>query len=322
MATLRLALDWTPNCNHSGFYVALEKNWYEEVGIKLEILVPSAIYVKDETPARRVVRGDADLCVAPSESVISCWTSDKIDTKPPVAVAAILQKNTSSIVSLPKSNINTAKDLDGKNYASYEGRFEMAIIQQMIKNGGGLGTAIEVVPPKLDCFDHVLRGESDATWIFMGWEGIMMKRRGIELSSISLEDTNVPYGYTPVLLASQNLCDVEDGALLRKFLQVTARGYSEASINPDFAAGCLYKMANHSTLHDLGLDFLKEAQRYLSDGDYILNDDNIWGLMDDSRWEAFVSFLLEEKLLTNRDGSVIDRATMEYRQIYTNKFLL
>jgi NitT/TauT family transport system substrate-binding protein len=35
--TLRIALDWTPNTNHVGFYVALQKGWYEEAGISVSI---------------------------------------------------------------------------------------------------------------------------------------------------------------------------------------------------------------------------------------------------------------------------------------------
>ena len=40
MKKLRLALDWTPNINHIGFFVSLEKNFYGENGIDLEIVNP------------------------------------------------------------------------------------------------------------------------------------------------------------------------------------------------------------------------------------------------------------------------------------------
>ena len=40
----------------------------------------------------------------------------------------------------------------------------------MIKNAGGTDPCIEILPPKLDCFETVLKGECDATWICMGWE--------------------------------------------------------------------------------------------------------------------------------------------------------
>jgi NitT/TauT family transport system substrate-binding protein len=63
-----------------------------------------------------------------------------------VAVAALLQTQTSAIVTLKSSNIDSPKKLDGKRYASYEGRFEMPIVQQLIRDDGGEGLAIEVKP--------------------------------------------------------------------------------------------------------------------------------------------------------------------------------
>ena len=38
LGTVRLALDWTPNTNHTGFYVASSKGWYDAAGVDLEIL--------------------------------------------------------------------------------------------------------------------------------------------------------------------------------------------------------------------------------------------------------------------------------------------
>ncbi|HEY0442730.1 MAG TPA: ABC transporter substrate-binding protein, partial [Candidatus Limnocylindrales bacterium] len=37
-ATVRLALDWTPNTNHSGFFVARHEGWYRDAGIDLKVL--------------------------------------------------------------------------------------------------------------------------------------------------------------------------------------------------------------------------------------------------------------------------------------------
>ena len=38
LGTVRLALDWTPNTNHTGFYVAAANGWYDEAGVDLQIL--------------------------------------------------------------------------------------------------------------------------------------------------------------------------------------------------------------------------------------------------------------------------------------------
>ena len=48
------------------------------------------------------------------------------------------------------------------------------------------------------------QGKADATWVFMGWEGLDAKRRGVDLNAFSLEDSNIPYGYSPVLVAASD----------------------------------------------------------------------------------------------------------------------
>ena len=324
---LRVALDWTPNSNHSGFYVAQAQGFYAAEGITVEIVPPSDKYDKEETPARMVVNGRADLCVAPTESVLSCWTSDHPASTRPRCVATLLQRNTSAIVAL-KSNaaIKCAADLAGKLYASYEGRFEMAIVNELITQGGGGGGggAVEVLPPKLDCFDHVLDGRCDATWVFMGWEGL--QRKDVELTAFSLEEHAVPYGYSPCLLAASRFTSAEaqpeDQAVLRAFLRATARGYELAHKDPQLAADALFDGANHPSLHALGRAFVLEAQQYLSqggDGCLLLDAaTNKWGVMDAGRWEAFVKFLLEKRLL----GDAHDKAAgLDVAQLFTNEFL-
>ena len=159
---LVLALDWTPNTNHVGFYVSKALGYYNDEGIELVIESPSDSYNNEETPARRVVNGTADLCVAPTESVISCYLSRDDNKLKPIAIACILQTDTSAIVT-NNADIKTPRDLSNKKYASYAGRFEMNIVNELVKKDGG-SEVIEVLPPKLDCFDAMLRGEADGNY--------------------------------------------------------------------------------------------------------------------------------------------------------------
>mmetsp|Transcript_9763 Transcript_9763/g.8722 ORF Transcript_9763/g.8722 Transcript_9763/m.8722 type:complete len:320 (-) Transcript_9763:619-1578(-) len=318
MTTLRLALDWTPNTNHIGFYVALAKGWYEDEGIKLEILPPSHGYLTSETPARRLVNGEVDLCIGPSESLISSWTSDNGKVKP-IALAAVLQSDTSAIVTLKNSEINALHLLDNKKYASYEGRFEMGIVRQMIKNNGGKGEVIEVNPPKLDCFDAVVRGEADSTWIFLGWEGLIAKQNGIELNEFNVSESKVPYGYSPLLLGHPKL--LEDNNLVAKFLKVSERGYVFANNNPVVASELFYELANHETLHKLGLPFVIESTKYLAAGNHYLTSNGKWGVMDPKRWSDYIGWLLSNDLLTHRDNSLVDPKELPLNELFTNSLL-
>ena len=319
LRTLKLALDWTPNSNHAGFYLALNRGLYAAEGIDLQILPPSPQYTEDETPARSVVNGRADLCICPSESIISCLTSDKDVSSLPKCVATLLQDDTSAIVCLASSGITAPAELAGRKYASYEGRFEMNIVNEFVKASGGSGNVVETTPPKLEIFDKLLAEdpEAEATWIFMAWEGVVAKRRGIALRSFPLKASGIVYGYSPCLLASHNLCH-ESSELLRAFLRITQEGYRLAQADPAAAADALLA-CNHPTLVALGRDFLVESQTVLSDGNYFLNAEGAWGMMDPSRWSAFVEWLLRHKLVMRRDGEAV--AALDANQLFTNEFL-
>ena len=246
---------------------------------------------------------------APSESVISSWTGDtgKVQLK---AVATILQRDTSAIVTLRDSGISSLASLDKKKYASYQGRFEMAIIKEMIKSDGGSGDIIEVLPQKLDCFDALLRRDADATWIFMAWEGIQARRDHILLNEFSISQSGVPYGYTPVLLAHPKYYDGQDESkaeVLKSFLKISARAYLYASSHPEEAAEALMNISNHPSLFKHGREFVLQSQKYLSDGGHYLNSSNNWGTMESTRWSQFVDWLFENNCIDARDGSSLSR---------------
>jgi ABC-type nitrate/sulfonate/bicarbonate transport system substrate-binding protein len=265
------------------------------------------------------VNGKADLCIAPSESLISIWLSGP-DKPRPIAIAAVLANDTSAIVTKKSSGFTSLKDLDWKRYASYEGRFEMAIVRQMIKNAGGQGNVGEVHPPKLDCFDAMLRDGADATWIFMGWEGIMALRKQLELSFFPVSGSGVPYGYSPLLIAHPHF--LEDEATAKAFLEVTRRGYEYVIENPEDAASLFVTAASHPSIDDLGYGFMLESLEYLIKGKHFVDDaSGQWGIMQQSKWEDFIHWLLDNKLLLKHDDTLATDIEMLIDIMFTNRFL-
>ena len=321
---LKVALDWTPNSNHAGMYVALHEGLYAAEGLDVQILPPSAEYTMDETPARSVVNGRADLCVCPSESMISCLTSDKSAESLPMCVATLLQQDSSAIACKASLGITSPAQLSGRTYASYEGRFEMNIVNEIVKLAGGDGPVVETTPSKLQIFDKLLAGDADAeaTWIFDAWEGIMAKRSGVALQSFPLKSSGVPYGYSPCLLASRALCLADGGENLRKFLAATEKGYQISVADPARAADALLA-SNHPSLVPLGRDFLVESLTFLGEGQFFLDSGSAsgqWGRMDAQRWQAFVSWLLERRLVARRNGEVVTALELDAEKLYTNAF--
>lgn len=198
--TITVALDWTPNTNHCGLFIAKAKGLYAAKGLDVVLRSPHVDEYKS-TPASHLVTGDAQLAITPSETVVShnTWPDD---SKPKLkAVATLLQEDTSAIVTLKSSGIDRPSKLDGTTYGSYGARYEGRIVQQVIKNDGGSGSYKEVVSPMLGLWNTLLKGACDATWVFMGWEGVEAALKGVELNVFKLNDYGVAYGYSPVMVA-------------------------------------------------------------------------------------------------------------------------
>lgn len=150
---------------HSGLYIALEKGLYKDQGIDVQLLPPDENY--STTPARRLENGEVDLAICPSESCIAYNETGKMKLQ---AIYAILQRDASAIASTKHSDI---KALDGGVYGSYNAKYEDHIVKAMVSAGGGDGTKLKIKNStgKLSLFEEVRKGDVDATWIFLPWEG-------------------------------------------------------------------------------------------------------------------------------------------------------
>ncbi len=308
MEKFTVALDWTPNTNHTGFFVAQAKGFFEEASITVILRSPEEDnYAK--TPAKLLAQGEVDFAIAPSESVIAY---NSLHHKPNlIAIAAILQKDASAIVSLKDGDIAHLKDLDGRKYASYDARFEDTIVQEMIKNAGGKGEHIKTTPEKLGIWNTLLAGKADATWVFMPWEGVMAKRKAIALNVFTLAQSDIPYGYSPVLLSSPAVL-AQKGTAVKAFLQATAKGFEWAAENAKEAALCLSQLGNHPDVADI--DFVEESQKAINP--YYLNDNKKWGIMEPERWKNFTEWLVKHELLTPEENGLLKK-----EKLFTNDFL-
>jgi len=313
MTDIDLVLDWTPNTNHTGFYVAAAEGYYADRGLSVRIRSPAADDY-EQTPAKRVATGGATLAIGPSESVISYSTHPEYPSL--TAVAAVCQTDLSAIVSLADGDVDRPAELDGGRYASYDARFEDHIVARMIENDGGEGSFESITPPKLGIWNTLLEGDADATWVFTPWEGLLAERDGIELNAFGLDEYDVPYGYTPVLLARPETIEADDDRLA-DFLDATAEGYRFAAENPEAAADLLRAEATGMDADDP--EFLRESQRRVSEA--YLTDDGAWGPMATERWGAFVDWLAEEGILTTLDGEPIPADDLPPESLFTNEFL-
>lgn len=320
---IKVALDWTPNTNHIGMYVAAYEGLYAAAGLTVTFLDPTECK-GSITPPRQVAAGTATFAVGSSESAISFATTspDKPRLK---AVAALLQGSTSAICTLQSSGIDSPAKLSGKRFASYCGRFADAIVRAMVNQAGGDGSKVLFHPladhgygdPDIAEVGSVVAsnlegGLADAVWIFSHWEGILASRAGQKLNEFHLEDYNIPYGYTPVLLCHPNTL-TENIDQVRAFLTATARGYEIAAADPARGAKALCE-CGHPSLKDH--DFVEESARVVAPS--FLDGAGRWGTMTIERWQAFFDFLAENKILMDREGLEIPRSAVNVSELFTN----
>jgi ABC-type nitrate/sulfonate/bicarbonate transport system substrate-binding protein len=285
MEKFTISLDWTANTNHTGFYVAKAKGFYTELGLEVRIDTPDMDNY-NRTPAKKVELGQADMALCPFESVISYRTKNKAFDA--VAIATIFQEDVSAIASLASSEIQCPSDLDGKVYASYKARYEDEIVRQMIKNNGGSGDLKIVYPEKLSIWETILKSKSDATWIFRNWEGIQAENEGIDLNLFKMADYGIPYGYSPIILASEKEVTERKGAYTR-FLEATKKGYLFAQENPVEAVKCF---APFVAKQDQNID-LVQSQKFSSP--FYGTTEN-WGILEKQKVVQYLDWLLDNKL--------------------------
>jgi ABC-type nitrate/sulfonate/bicarbonate transport system substrate-binding protein len=305
---VRFALDWTPNTNHTGIYVAMEKGWYRDAGIDLQILP----YSDANIPDTLVGTGQADFGVSSTEAVVY----DRINNLPVKSVAAVLQTNTSSLVTLKSSGLDRPAKLEGKRYAGFGTPYEEPVISTMIKHDGGVTGQFKLITANLFGYEAVTAGQADFVWIFEGWQTIQAKLEGVELNSFLIKDYGVPDYYTPVIIGAESfLKDKPDVA--RRFLDATARGYEYGITNPKDAAQLLIEAAPQGTFPDPRLP--EQSQEYLVP--YFKGDQPRWGLQTLKMWTDYPTFMASTGLLKNSEEKVIKPEDLDFGGMFTNDYL-
>jgi ABC-type nitrate/sulfonate/bicarbonate transport system substrate-binding protein len=295
MIKLKLALDWTPNINHIGFLLAKELGFYKQQGIDLEILNP-----QDDnyamTPGKKLELGVADFAIAPFETVISL--NNKVNQVQAIAIYAILQKDLSCIATLKSSNITSPKLLDGKTYASYKARYEDQIVKQMIKNDGGEGDLNIIYPDKLGIWNTLLSGKANATWIFDNWEGIEASSKNIELDKFTLDEFNIPYGYSPIVLTKKENI-TKHKVPYSEFIKATQKGFLFTKNNLTESVDILKRYVTEYDLKNIDLE------KSISFSIPHFGDESNCGVMKQERVLSFTKWLvdkgLEDKVILNQN---------------------
>lgn len=289
-------LDWTPNTNYTGVYVAQKLGYYEEEGLDVEVNQPG-----EGSTAQLIAAGQGDFGFSYQEDM----TIARTQGLPVKAIAAVIQHNTSGFASPVEKGIKSPKDFEGKKYGGWGSPAEEAMLKALMDKAGADFNKLEMINIGTADFFTSVQKDIDFEWIYWGWTGIESEIRGIPLNFIKLRDYHEALDfYSPILIASEKTIE-EKPELVKKFIKATARGYQYCIDNPEEAGEILCEM-----VPELNKELVIKSQQYLAK-EY-QSDAPRWGEMTAERWEKYADWMYSQQLIEK---------PLDAEAAFTNKFL-
>lgn len=291
-----LILDWVPNTNHTGIYVAKDQGYFEEEGLDLTIVEPAM-----EGALQLVAAEKADFGIA-SQTSVTIARSQEI---PVVSIAAVIQEHTSGFASPVEKNITSPEDFEGKTYGGWGGAEEEAILKSVLNSHNvEPSTVNNVIVGTADFFTNTKR-DIDFQWIFYGWTGIEAEVRGEDINMMFLKDIDPVLNYYSPVIFSNNSVIEEKPELVEKFMKAVSRGYQFAIENPEEAAEILIAVTPETNP-----ELIRASQQWLSER--YQGDVEKWGFQKEEIWNSFSAWMLDAGLIETE---------VKTEDAMTNKFL-
>ncbi len=306
-ATVTLALDWTPNTNHTGFYVAQHSGWYAQNAVDLQF-IPYA----SANPETLVGAGQADCGISTEEGATFAIAAGAREQ----SVMAILQHTASEIAVLASGPISRPRDMDGKVYAGFGSPQEGPLLTSVIKADGGKGVFTTVT---LDtaAYEALYAGKADMAITFSAWEAVEAKERGIALRTFAFPDYGLPDSYAVVLVCNDAWL-AANGDVARRFLGTTVRGFQLAATDPTAAADEL--IAANPGVFDANPALPRDSADYLAAQKLYVNSAGAVGPETSQQWDAASGYLFDQGVLAGPDGKPLT-SRPDFSTYFTNDYL-
>lgn len=283
-----LVLDWFPNTNHAGIYLAQANGWYEQAGLNLRIETPSDV----GAATKLVANNSAEIGVGYQAGI----TISRALDIPVVSVGAIVQHNLGAFAAKQESGITRPADFVGKRYGSSGIPQSMAQLRTVVQCDGADPGAVEEVTVGQGIAQALLANRVDFMAMLWTWEGIQLEMQGTPLNYMHYQDWCLPDTYNLVFMSSERTIQ-EKPEVLTRFLDATRRGYEAAVVDPVAASAALLAAAP-----DLSPALVTASLDRLSP--YFIAGAPHWGHQDPQRWTDYAAWMYASGLIQKEvDGS-------------------
>jgi len=279
-----LTLDFYPNPDHAGIYMAQKLGYFADAGLDLSIHTPS----DPAAPIKQVAAGRTDLAISYEPEVLLA-REQGLDV---VAVGAVVDRPLTSLIWLKKSGIGGVAGLRGKTIATAGIPYQDAYLETILARADLTPDDVKTVNVGYGLLPALVGGRAQAMLGgFRNVEGVDLRLRGKNPVVTPVDRLGVPTYDELVLVARSDRLE-EDAEATRLFLGALARGTAAAVKSPDATTGALLG-ANSDLDPKLTPAEVVATLPLLSTS----------GRMDPAKWTAFIAWMNENGQITNRPAA-------------------
>ena len=223
---LNVVLDWYPNALHAFLYDAIEKGYYAEEGLQVNIQFPS----NTNDAISLVAAGQAEIGLYYQQDVIIARANQDVPVK---SIGAVVQAPLNIVLSLAEKDIHSPDDLVGKTIGYAGTELSEALIRSIMAYVGADSSDVEMIDVGFDLMSSMTTGNVDATiGCLVNHEVPQLEEEGFAVNYFDLDDYGVPTYYEGVFLASDTMIE-EEPEVLQGFLRACAKGFDDMQADPD-----------------------------------------------------------------------------------------
>ncbi|MBX6342864.1 MAG: ABC transporter substrate-binding protein [Thermomicrobiaceae bacterium] len=277
-----LALDWYPNSDHAGIFMAKERGYFKDEGLDPKIYTPA----NPDDVLKLVGTGKDTFGISYQTDVLQA----RAQGIPVRAIAALVQHPLNTVMALKESGITRPKDLEGKKVGTPGIPSDEALLATMLEADGSSLDKVQLVNVGYDLVPALIGKKVDA--IIGGYEtheAILAEQQGHPVNVMRVEQWGVPDYYELVLVASDSTIEKQP-ELVQKFVRAITKGYQAA-------------MADHKAALDVLVKEYPETDRKMEEVG-IERLAPLWtagapafGWMDAQRWQRYEQWMEQRKLL-------------------------
>lgn len=274
LKTVNVVLDWYPNAIHSFLYNAIEKGYYADEGLDVQLQFPS----NENDALSLVAAGQAQLGIYYPMYVIEARAEQNVPVK---SIGAVCQEQLSVVLSLKDKNITSPADFVGKNIGYGGAPLTEALAKTMMENAGVDPSTVTMTNVGMDLMSSMTTDRVDVTLgCMLNHEVPQLEEEGFEVNYFKMSDYGVPADYELVFVSNDDTIE-NDPDLLRAFLRASKKGFEDMKNDPEGSLDLLLSKQNAEnfpltrSVEEQSMDILLPAMEH-DDAPFLSQKAEVW----------------------------------------------